>query len=85
MRIYRKQIGELYFLEITPDYVVINDEYRGLVVLNHNFELVRSVSLCEGVLVDQAISHGNELLLFCYDQDCAYYVDLADGINHRID
>lgn len=76
MQTIKKEIEELYYLEVTSNYVVVNDAYHGISIMNFDLNMVRSIELEEDIVISFSIKHEDELLLFCYENECAFYVNL---------
>ena len=72
----KKEFEELYFIDVTSDYIVLNDCYRGLLILDFDFNIVRGINLGDDIAIGYSITTGNKILLFCYENECAFYVDL---------
>lgn len=71
-------IEDLYFLELTDDFVVVNDRYQGLLVMDCTMQIVKKIFIMDDLLIDSAITHENKLILFCYDNECIVFVNLED-------
>lgn len=76
MQTINKEIEELYYLEVTSNYVVVNDAYHGINIMNYDLNMVRNIELEDNIVINFSIKHKDELLLFCYENECAYYVNL---------
>lgn len=76
MQTIKKELEELYYLEVTSNYVVVNDEYHGISIMNFDLNMVKSIELEDDIVIGFSIKHEDELLLFCYENECAFYVNL---------
>lgn len=76
MQIIKKEIEDLYYLEVTSKYIVVNDLYHGINIMDFDLNMVRSIELEEDIVINFSIKHEDELLLFCYENECAFYVNL---------
>lgn len=85
MNTQKKEIEDLYFLEVTANYVVVNDSYHGLSVMNFDLNLVGNVELEDDIVINFSVKHEDELLLFSYENECAFYVNLKTENIHRYD
>lgn len=85
MRTTKKEFSCLNFLDTTSKYVVVNDEYHGIIVIDTSFNEVRRIKLDDDIVVTCSVKHNDEMLLFCYEEECAFYVDLDKSIVHKFD
>ncbi len=72
----KKEFEELYFIDVTSDYIVLNDCYRGLFILDFDFNIVRAIELGDDIVIGHSITSDNKILLFCYENECIFFVDL---------
>lgn len=72
----KKEIEELYFIDVTSDYVVVNDQYQGVLILDFDFNIVKALKLGDDIAIGHSIVFDNKMLLFCYENECVFYVDL---------
>lgn len=70
------QNNDIYFMEILEEMIVINDNYRGLFVLNSRFKKICEIELFEGLTIYSSFKYKSKLLLFCSENNCLVYVDL---------
>lgn len=76
MQTIKKEIEDLYYLEVTSKYVVVNDSYHGIRVMDFDMNKVKNIELDEDIVISFSVKHEDELLLFCYENECAFYVNL---------
>jgi len=76
MEVMELMNNDVYFMEIVDDLVVINDNYHGLLIFEHNFAKIFQVELFEKLMIYSAFKHGKEILLFCPDNKCLVYVNI---------
>lgn len=69
--------NDVYLLALTKDYIVVNENTKGLLVLNHELNIVDKIEFDIEILIDAVFIHGNKLLLLCYEQNSVLYVDIA--------
>jgi len=72
----KKEIEELYFIDLTSDYVVVNDQYQGVLILDYDFNIIKSLKLSDDIIISHSITFDNKMLLFCYENECVFFVDL---------
>ncbi len=77
--------NDMYFLEIVADKIVINDNYSGVIILNKNLNIIKRLSLIEGITIYSSyVNHINEeILLYCPDNDIIVHINLK-GYDYRI-
>jgi len=85
MKTIKKEIEDLYYLELTANYIAVNDAYHGLSVMDFDLNPVRSIDLEDDTVINSSAKHDDELLLFCYENECAFYVNLKTGSICRYD
>jgi len=85
METLKKEIEELNFLGLTEDYIVVNDEYHGLIIMDHSMNEVRKIELNDDVVVTTSVTDKNKMLLFCYEEECAFYVDIEKDVTYKFD
>ena len=85
MQTIKKEIEDLYYLEVTRNYIVVNDAYHGINVMSFDLNIVRNIELEEDFVINFSVKHNDELLLFCYENECAFYVNLKTGKVCRCD
>lgn len=78
-------ITDLYFLAETDDHIVVNDEYSGLIVLDKDLSIIRKIPVIEDLVIENAITKENKMLLFCYETECIVFVDLDSVTVKKID
>lgn len=76
MQLKKKEIEELYFIDVTSDYVVVNDQYQGVLILDYDFNIIKSLKLSDDIIISHSITFDNKMLLFCYENECIFFVDL---------
>ena len=85
METLKKEIDGLLFLDITEDYIVVNDGYHGLMIMDHSMNVVRNIELNDDVVITFSAKNKNKMLLVCYEEECAFYVDLEKGVTFKFD
>lgn len=72
----KKEIEELYFIDVTSNYVVVNDHYQGILILDFDLNIIKSLKLNDDIIISYSITNHNKMLLFCYENECIFFVDL---------
>lgn len=83
MQAIKKEIDDMYYLETTSNYIVVNDAYHGIIILDFALNTLCNIGLDEDTVINFSIKHKDEMLLFCYENECAFYVNLEKKIIHR--
>ena len=69
--------GDAYFLETLNDKVIVNDNYRGLIVLNEDIEPVKTIDIGHDICIYNAIVIDDErVLLNCIDDKKIFVVNI---------
>ena len=70
-------IGDTYFLETLNDKVIVNNNYRGLIVLNEDIEPVKTIDIGHDICIYNAIVIDDErVLLNCIDDKKIFVVNI---------
>lgn len=71
--------NDIYFMEVLSDKIIINDNYDGILILDNNLDLIKRLNIFEGITVYSSfINNSEEMLLFCPDNECMVYIDIAN-------
>lgn len=72
--------NDMYFLEIVADKIVVNDNYSGVLILDRNLNVLKSLPLIEGIRIYTSYTNpiNEEILLYCPDNNIIVYVNLKD-------
>jgi hypothetical protein len=75
-----KTSKDLYILETTNDFIITNDEYSGITILDKNLNIIKNVTLFKGVTIYSIYKHfsKDEILLYCCDNGCMIWMNLLD-------
>lgn len=66
-------------MEVLSDKIIINDNYDGILILDNNLDLIKRLNIFEGITVYSAfINNNEEMLLFCPDNECMVYINIAN-------
>lgn len=77
--------NDIYFMETVNDKVVINDNYKGVKVLDGKLKLLSTIKIFDGMGIYSAFIDDTEerILLYCPDNECFVYIN-AKGFNCKI-
>lgn len=71
--------SDIYFMEVLSDKIIINDNYDGILILDNNLDLIKRLNIFEGITVYCSfINNSEEMFLFCPDNECMVYIDIAN-------
>lgn len=85
MHTMKKEIDDLYFLEITSKYIILNDGYSGIIIMDFDLNKVNNIEFDDDIVIDFSAKHNDEVILFCYENECAFYVNLENNNIFRFD
>jgi hypothetical protein len=76
---------DLYLLLTTGDFIVTNDDYTGLQLLDISLVVVKKIPLLDSLCIYDVYKHfsNNELLLYCPDNACMAWVDISTS-THKV-
>lgn len=71
---------DLYALESTNNFIITNDGYSGITILDNTLNIVKNIELFDGITIYFIYKHSSkdEVLLFCHDNSCMVWVNLLD-------
>jgi len=71
--------SDIYFMEVISNKIIINDNYDGILILDNNLDLIKRLNIFKGITVYSSFINDNEeMLLFCPDNECMVYIDIAN-------
>lgn len=71
--------NDIYFMEVLSDKIIINDNYDGILILDNNLNLIKKLNIFEDITIYSTfISNNEEILLFCPDNQCMVYINIAN-------
>ncbi len=70
--------NDVYILDIVGNYILINNNYRGISIFNINLEKVKDIPIFEDLVIYSVYKDfiGEKILLYCPDNECIIYVNL---------
>ena len=68
--------NDAYFMEIVNNMIVVNDNYKGLIIFDSELRLIEKIELIEELTIYASFKNGNKILLFCPDNGCFIYVNI---------
>lgn len=74
---------DTYFLNVVNNKIITNNKYNGLLIFDQSLQLKKELNIFEELLIYSSFKNDNELLLYCEENDCLVYVNLAT-YNHKI-
>jgi hypothetical protein len=72
--------NDIYFMEVVGDKIIINDNYKGIYILDNDLNVEKNIKLLDDMIIDTSFKKENEILLCCYENECLIYfrVDTCD-------
>ncbi|MCR5526477.1 MAG: hypothetical protein K6F39_03755 [Lachnospiraceae bacterium] len=69
--------NDTYFLQTVGNFIVINDDYNGVIIMDSDFERIDNISIMEDLCIyNSVVIDENLLLLFCPDNEKFVLVDI---------
>lgn len=68
--------NDIYFIETVQDKIIINDNYEGVIILDSCFNVVKKLKLFDDMVIDTSFRKNNEIVLYCYENQCFIYLDI---------
>lgn len=80
-KIIKIEDNDLYILDIIGNYILINNDYQGISVLNTNLEKIKDISIFEDIAIYSIYKAfiDDKILLYCPDNKCLVYVNLKSS------
>ncbi|MED4732220.1 hypothetical protein P9597_29695 [Aneurinibacillus migulanus] len=77
---------DVYFVELFQELIVLNNDYGGISVLDHNFKLLKEIKIMDNMLIYSSYKNvvTNELVLYCSDNNSLVYIDLNKFICKKL-
>ncbi len=77
---FKQKDNDVYFFQTVSDKIIINDNYVGILILDSNLNLIKSLTIFDGITVYSSFVNNinEEILLFCPDNECIVYVNLKN-------
>lgn len=68
--------NDTYFLAVTADKIIVNDNYQGLIILNSDLEVIRYLKIIDELIIYSSFCCGEYLVLYCPDVNQLISIDL---------
>lgn len=69
--------NDIYFMEIVGEKIIINDGYKGILILDMQMQPIKSIEIIEDITIYSSFFYKNEILLFCPDNNCLVYINIV--------
>ena len=77
--------NDTYFLQTVGNFIVINDDYNGVIIMDSDFERIDNISIMEDLCIyNSVVIDENLLLLFCPDNEKFVLVDIKKCLQYSI-
>ncbi|RDU22604.1 hypothetical protein [Anaerosacchariphilus polymeriproducens] len=71
--------NDIYFMEVTENKIIVNDNYEGIIVFDTNMNLLKKMRLFEDIIIYSSYDLGNdEIVLFCPENEKILYINLEE-------
>ena len=74
--------NDIYFMEIIGKWVIINNDYTGIMILDNHLQLIKKLFLIQELMIYSSFSSSSELLLFCPDNN--FQIISLEGLENLI-
>ena len=68
--------NDLYFLEVVGGRIIINDNYKGVIILDEDFNELYKLSIFTDFAVDLSFKKADCIVICCYEKHCFVCVDV---------
>jgi len=68
--------NDVYFIEIVMNKIIINNNYEGIIILDEQLNVIKSIKLTEQLIIDTAFIKDKEIVLFDYENQRLIYTNL---------
>lgn len=70
---------DIYFMDITEDKIIVNDNYEGILVFDTNMNLLKEMQIFDDISIYTSYFLGNdEMILFCPENEKIVYINLME-------
>ena len=56
--------NDAYFMEVVNNMIVVNDNYKGLIIFNSELRQIKKIELIEELTIYTSFKNGNEILRY---------------------
>lgn len=67
-------LKDVYIFAVLPDYIVTNDAYHGLLILNKNLEIIGNILIFPNMLIEEMYTHPEKNELVLYSNESKYFI-----------
>lgn len=68
--------NDIYFMEVVKEKIIINDNYDGVLILDSDLNILKSIKLLEEMSIDMSFVNNQEIVLYCYENQCLIYINI---------
>lgn len=69
--------GDIYFLQIVGDKIVLNDDYEGLCILDSNLQAIKKIKIIQDIVIyNSVVVSEKEVLLNCIENGIMFIVNI---------
>lgn len=75
--------NDIYFMEVVEEKIIINDNYDGVLILDSDLNILKSIRLLEELSIDTSFLNNQQIVLYCYENQCLIYINI-DTYEYKI-
>ena len=69
--------GDIYFLQVVGDKIVLNDDYEGLCILDSNLQAIKKIKINQDIVIyNSVVVSEKEVLLNCIENGIMFIVNI---------
>lgn len=68
--------NDTYFIEIVSDKIIINENYEGVLILDHDLNIIKELKIISGMSIEKSFIRENEIVLSCYENQCLIHINV---------
>lgn len=70
-------------MEVVEEKIIINDNYDGVLILDSDLNILKSIRLLEDLSIDTSFLNNQQIVLYCYENQCLIYINI-DTYEYKI-
>ena len=68
--------NDVYFIAVVQDKIIVNDNYDGILIFNHDLEVIKRCRLFNDMVIDTSFVKNNEIVFHCYENRCFIHLNI---------
>lgn len=74
--------NDIYFMEFVSDRLVINDNYNGIFILDHELNMIKELKLFNDMSIYMSFIKDKEIVLYCAENQCLVHINIDTYVYH---